>query len=41
MTAEERRQEILNAIRAEGSVRASELAERLHVTTETIRKGLC
>ena len=40
MTAEERRQEILNAIRAEGSVRTSELAEQLHVTTETIRKDL-
>lgn len=40
MTAAERRQEILNAISSEGSVRASDLAERLNVTTETIRKDL-
>ena len=40
MTATERRQEILNTISTEGSVRASDLAERLNVTTETIRKDL-
>ena len=31
MTATERRQEILNTISTEGSVRASDLAERLNV----------
>lgn len=40
MTASERREEILNTINEAGSVRASELAERLNVTQETIRKDL-
>lgn len=40
MAASDRRQEILDIISTEGSVRASDLAERLNVTTETIRKDL-
>lgn len=40
MTASERRQEILNLINKEGSLRASDLAERMGVTSETIRKDL-
>ncbi len=40
MTVTERRQEILAIINKEGNMRASELAERFHVTAETIRKDL-
>ena len=40
MTVMERRQEILALINKEGNMRASELAEYFHVTTETIRKDL-
>ncbi len=40
MTANERRQEILALINSVGKVRASDLAESLNVTPETIRKDL-
>lgn len=40
MLASDRREEILALINKEGSLRASDLAERMGVTTETIRKDL-
>ncbi|MCC2825411.1 DeoR/GlpR family DNA-binding transcription regulator [Faecalicatena orotica] len=40
MTVTERRQEILALINKEGNMRAADLAEHFHVTSETIRKDL-
>ncbi len=40
MLAEERRQEILNIVNAEGSVHVSELSKKMNVTEETIRRDL-
>lgn len=40
MTISERRNAILSLINTEGSQRATDLAERMNVTTETIRKDL-
>lgn len=40
MTIDERRQQILDIINQEGNVRASDLAKRFQVTSETIRRDL-
>ncbi len=40
MLAEERRQEILSIVNADGSVHVSELSKKLNVTEETIRRDL-
>lgn len=40
MTASERREKILSLVNQTEGIKSSELAERLSVTTETIRKDL-